>query len=291
MMNTRRDRYTDAMLRHLGATYYQSLHGQATAAEVAFALRSVREGLDRAPGEHPGNHPGARDEEAAWQPSRRPARHHGHWRYRVRDVMTTSVVTAERTTSFKDIANLLAEHRISAVPVLGMGRRVVGIVSEADLLNREEPGARRRLLRASQPGGARRRMRRNAAQLMTSPAITIHPDATLAAAARLMNDHHVRRLPVVGPDGVLIGIVSRRDLVSVYLRPDSEIAGEAREAITRLVGEPSDLAVTVRSGIAFLTGHPEQPDLIAVAARLIADIDGVVTVVDQTTPRQESGRA
>lgn len=287
MMNTHRDRYTDAMLRHLGATYYQSLHGKATSAEVASALRSVREGLNG----HPGNHSGARGEEPARQPSRRPVRHLGRWRHRVRDVMTTSVVTADRTTRFKDIASLLAEHRISAVPVLGMGRRVVGIVSEADLLKREEPDVRRRLFRASQAGGARRRMRRNAAQLMTSPAITIHPDATLAAAARVMNDHHVRRLPVVGPDGVLIGIVSRRDLVSVYLRPDSEIADEGREVIMRLVGEPSDLDLAVRSGVAFLTGHPEQPDLIPVAARLIADIDGVVAVVDQTTPRQQSSQS
>jgi CBS domain-containing protein len=197
--------------------------------------------------------------------------------------MTTSVITVDRITPFKEIAGLLAHHKISAVPVLAMGRHVVGVVSEADLLRMQGPAARPYRLgrprhhlwpRASHLGYT-------AEKLMTAPVVTIHPDATIPAAARLMNDHHVRRLPVVDPSGVLIGIVSRRDLLSVFLRPDAEIADEAREAIKPLLGGQPDVTVTVRSGIATLAGHPERADLVPVAVGLIADIDGVVAVTDR----------
>src|SRR5262245_48237201 len=132
-MNTRRDAHTDAMLRHLGAAYYDSLHGQATKADVARALRSFEDGL----GEHSGPPPAT----AGWPP--RHTRHsHAPRRHRVRDGMTTSRITVDRITPFKEIAGLLARHKISAVPVLAMGRRVVGVVSEADLLRRQGPGGR-----------------------------------------------------------------------------------------------------------------------------------------------------
>jgi CBS-domain-containing membrane protein len=114
---------------------------------------------------------------------------------------------------------------------------------------------------------------------MTAPAITIHPDATIPAAARLLNDHHIRRLPVVDPSGTLIGIVSRRDLLSVFLRPDAEIAEEARQVVAPLLGGPPQVTVRVRSGIVTISGQPERRDLVPVALGLIADIDGVVTVV------------
>jgi CBS domain-containing protein len=148
--------------------------------------------------------------------------------------MTTSVVTIDRITPYKEIARLLAEHKVSAVPVLMMGRRVAGVVSEADLLRMEDQ--RERAARAghrarlpwrgrSKPWGL------TAGELMTSPAITIHPDATIPAAARLMNEHHIKRLPVVDPDGTLAGIVSRRDLLSVFLRSDEEIAADVRAVL------------------------------------------------------------
>jgi CBS domain-containing protein len=199
--------------------------------------------------------------------------------------MTASVVTVDRITPFKEIAGLLAQHKISAVPVLAMGRRVVGVVSEADLLHMQGPEAR-----AYRLGSPRRHwwarsshLGYTAGQLMSSPAITIHPDATIPAAARLMNDHHIRRLPVVDPAGTLIGIVSRRDLLSVFLRPDAEIADEARQVINPLLGGPPGVTVGVRSGIVTLAGHPERSDLVPVAVGLIADIDGVVAVVDKVS--------
>ena len=284
-MNTRRDAHTDAMLRHLGAAYYDSLHGRASKTDVARALRSLEDGLDE--------HPGQRPETAGRRHHTAPG--HGTWRHRVRDVMTTSVVTVDRITPFKEIATLLADHKISGVPVLSMGRKVAGVVSEADLLRMEEPAARSYRL-----GNPHRQhwwksdahLGYTAAKLMTAPAITIHPDATLPAAARLLNDHHIRRLPVVDPGGTLIGIVSRRDLLSVFLRPDAEIAEEARQVVAPLLGGPPQVTVRVRSGIITLGGQAERSDLVPVALGLLADIDGVVTVLDKISlpaPADASG--
>jgi len=281
-MNTRRDAHLDAMLRHVGAAYYDSLHGRATKADVARAVHSYEDGLGEQPEQHH-TRPSRPHPAAAWQEPRRARLDHGPWPHRVRDVMTTSVITVDRITPFKEIAGLLAEHQISAVPVLAMGRHVVGVVSEADLLRMQGPAARPyRLGRAPHHWWARNRhLGYIADKLMTAPAITIHPDATIPAAARLMNDHQIRRLPVVDPSGVLIGIVSRRDLLSVFLRPDAEIADEAREAIKPLLGGPPDVTVGVRSGIVTLAGHPEREDLVPVAVDLLADIDGVVAVTDR----------
>jgi CBS domain-containing protein len=124
-----------------------------------------------------------------------------------------------------------------------------------------------------------------AEDLMTSPAITIRPDATIAAAARLMNAHHVRFLPVVDPVGRLLGIVSRRDLLSVFLRPDAEIARQVSEIFTDLLpGGATGIQVAVRNGVVTLTGQLElaaEEDLIAIAVRLAWDVEGVVDVVDR----------
>ena len=120
---------------------------------------------------------------------------------------------------------------------------------------------------------------------MSSPAITIHPDAPIPRAARLLHDRHIKRLPVVDPDGKLIGIVSRRDLLRVFLRPDTLIAQQVSELLEEiLLADPASLTVAVHGGVVTLAGQPvpeDQRDLIPVAVRLIWDIDGVVDVVDQ----------
>jgi len=287
---TRRDAYLDATLRHLGAAYYESVHGRATAADVARALDSVEDHTqdhDRAPA---GQQPGPSSHTATGTQARGGTQHHGRWHHRVRDVMTTSVVTVDRITPYKEIATLLAKHKISAVPVLVLGRHVAGMVSEADLLAVEDK--HERAVRLDMESGGLHLPRRHAkhwgltaAELMTSPAITIHPDATLPATARLINSHHLKRLPVVNPDGTLIGIVSRCDLLSVFLRPDEEIAGEIRELLSQiLLIDPAPITVRVRNGIVTLMGQPDTPDereLIPVAMRLTWDIDGVVDVVNK----------
>ena len=203
--------------------------------------------------------------------------------------MTTSVITVDRITPYKEIAGLLAKHHISSVPVLILGRHVAGVVSEADLLAVEDK--RERDARQHAEGGLHLHLTRQkhwgltAEELMTSPAITIHADASLPAAARTMNSHHLKRLPVVKPDGTLEGIVSVSDLLSVFLRPDEDIAAEVREMLTQiLLADPAAVTVRVHNGIVTLTGEPDlggQCDLISVAVRLTWDIDGVVDVVNK----------
>ena len=126
----------------------------------------------------------------------------------------------------------------------------------------------------------------NARVLMTSPAITIRPDATLPAAARLMNTHHFRRLPVVDTDGKLVGIITRRDLLSVFLREDADIAHDAHQVLAELgLTDPERIVVTVRNGVVTVTGiEPaagQDRDLPLLALRLMWDIDGVVDVANR----------
>lgn len=280
---SRRDDHLDAMLRHLGAAYYESLHGRAGAADVARARAAVEERLAEQPAASVRPPAGHEHEDGA--PGSGPHRH-GRWHNRVRDVMTTNVVTVDRITTYKEIAALLAKHRISAVPVLAMGRRVVGVVSEDDLLTAQDTAARqaaRPALPAWRSRRERQHARRTASELMTAPAITIHPDAPVGRAARLMHDHHIKRLPVVDAEGTLIGIVSRRDLLSVFLRPDALIAQEVRDLMAEILfADPQAVSVTVHGGVVTLSSPPgraEQRDLVPVAIRLIWDIDGVVDVV------------
>lgn len=287
---SRSDMHLDAMLRHLGAAYYDSLQGRATRTDVTRAVEAVRQGL----GERSGQQSGGTAARVGARPM--PPVGHGHpvrWTRRVRDVMTASVVTVDRITPYKDIARLMAEHRISGLPVLTMGRHVAGVVTEADLLRMADRDARRARMSASvgkrtlwwRRGTRRRGL--TAVDLMTSPAVTIHPDSTIPAAARVMNTHRVRRLPVVDSDNKLVGMVSRRDLLATFLRPDAEIAAEVRELLDDLLhGDAARVTTLVRGGVVVLAGDAEPAngeDLIPVALRLIWDVDGVVDVVNRIT--------
>jgi len=203
--------------------------------------------------------------------------------------MTTSVVTVDRITPYQEIDRVLNQHRISGVPVLKIGREVIGVVSEADLLAAEDETNRQARM-ASSVGG-RRLLRKQppasltAGTLMTAPAVTIGPDATIPAAARLMNTHHIRRLPVVDGDGKLVGIVSRRDLLSVFLRPDADIIHDVRQVFDEiLITDPEDVIVAVHHGVVTLTGAlpaDGHRDLLTLTLRMIWDIDGVVDVVNR----------
>lgn len=207
-------------------------------------------------------------------------------RWRVSDVMATDPATIDKNMPYKQVARLLAENDLSAVPVLSGGGRVLGMVSEADVLRREErafsrlsAGLPRRTHREREQAGAL-----TAAGLMTSPAITIHPDAPLGAAARLMNAHHVTRLPVVSPSGKLIGVVSRRDLLRVFLRPDADIAADIATELERMTqAGPMGIAVSVSEGEVTLTGELGSAGLIGTAIKIAAEVDGVVDVTSQLT--------
>ena len=279
----RTDTNLDAMLRHLGAAYYESLHGRATRLDVTRALDTVEEHQNgQAPHRTPASPHRAPQGDEPWR---------RRWARRVSDVMTTSVVTVDRITPYQEIDRLLTQHKISGMPVLKMGREVAGVVSEADLLAAEDETSRRARMASSVGRRWRRRpqphLNLTAGTLMTAPAITIGPDATIPAAARLMNTHHVRRLPVVDKDGKLVGIVSRRDLLSVFLRPDDDIVHDVRQILGEIpVADPHEVIVVVHHGVVTLSGtmRPEpgdRHDLVPLVLRLIWDIDGVVDVVNR----------
>jgi CBS-domain-containing membrane protein len=200
----------------------------------------------------------------------------------VGDVMTRRVVALRTGATFKDIVKTIREWRVSALPVLDDAGRVVGVVSEADMLPKEE--YRRsdldRYGRLQHPADVYKAGAVTAGELMTGPAVTVTPDATLARAARIMARHGVKRLPVVGHDGVLKGIVSRSDLLKVFLRDDEDIAGEIRrEVVAHLFPEQvGTIRVEVRDGVATLTGRIPDTALVPVATRLVRAVEGVVDV-------------
>jgi CBS domain-containing protein len=126
---------------------------------------------------------------------------------------------------------------------------------------------------------------------MTAPAITVGPEATIRAAGHLMTAHRVRRLPVTGADDTLIGIVTRRDLLRVFLRPDGDIIADARRVIDRLpVADPGTVIVAARHGVVTLTGTAapvagQYHDVLRLASRMLQDIDGIVDVVNRLSVR------
>jgi CBS domain-containing protein len=203
----------------------------------------------------------------------------------VKDVMSTHVIAVRENASFKEIATRLREHGVSAFPVIDRKGKVIGVVSEADLLPKEA-------LEGDVPGvlhslGHRREESKitatTAADLMTRPAVTIGPDEPVTHAARLMYTHRVKRLPVTSADGTLIGIVTRSDVLSVYSRSD----GDIYQQITRdlILGtflcDPDPFTVTVQDGIVTIEGTPET----ALVGRDIVDaarhVEGVVAVRDR----------
>jgi len=209
-------------------------------------------------------------------------------RWVVSDVMTSDVVSVAEDTAYRAIVDLLAAHRISAVPVVDQARRVIGVVSEADLLYQVEfagAGPPRRIVPARRRSPREKGEGRVARELMTAPAVTATPDSPLSAAARTMADRGVKRLPVVDAEGVLVGIVARADLLRVHLRSDEELRREIVNDLLRrtLWLDPVVVEVTVREGVVTLRGRLDRRTLARLIARLTAAVPGVVTVQDHLT--------
>lgn len=203
-------------------------------------------------------------------------------RYTVKDVMTSTVVAVPRDAPFKEIATVMRQRRITGVPVLDSRNRVLGVVTEADLLRKEELRDKEPMLLDEQQrlGDYAKAGAVNAADLMTSPAITTTSAATLPQAARLMAVHGYKRLPVVDDAGVLRGIISRADLLKVFLRPDDDIASEIRrEVVNRLFPlSRHSINVDVSQGHATLQGLVEDIEPLPLAERLTQAVEGVVDV-------------
>ncbi|MFD9130572.1 CBS domain-containing protein [Kitasatospora sp. NPDC059571] len=204
-------------------------------------------------------------------------------------VMTEHVVRVAPETGFREIVALLAEFEITAVPVVDAAGRPVGIVSEADLLRTlaaqedDGPGAGPPS-GAAAAGAAEGPSAVTAGELMSGPVVSTTPDASIVAAARLMTRHRVKRLPVVDADGRLAGMVSRGDLLRVFLREDRVIHREIVEELGRVAGvSPSAVGVEVDQGRVVLSGTIGDPELVLPVLRLCRSVDGVVSVTDRTT--------
>lgn len=211
---------------------------------------------------------------------------------KVGNVMTSDVVSVTASASFKEVAGLLARHRISGLPVVDDDEKVVGVISETDLLLRqaqqEVTAARWRswLLRTARRAAAKAQAQ-TAGELMSSPPITVRADESIARSARIMAEHAVERLPVLDEENRLVGIVTRRDLLQIFLRPDRDIREEVvREVLVRSLWlTPHAIDVRVEDGVVTLDGDLERDSDVLIAGRMTARIDGVVAVRNRLTAR------
>ena len=210
---------------------------------------------------------------------------------KIEQIMTTDVATVSGDTPLKDVARMLTGKRISGVPVCDADGIVLGVVTEADILRKEqgfmpEPGGVLGWLFEKADAEGMRLLARTAAEAMTAPPVTIAPDASVFDAARIMTTRGINRLPVV-KDGRLVGIVSRADLVRAFHRTDAEIELELNEDVLlhTLWVSPDDVHVSVEDGVVVLEGKVEnrtQAELVAAYARRVP---GVVDVSSAVTWR------
>jgi CBS domain-containing protein len=210
----------------------------------------------------------------------------------VKDVMSTHVIAVRQSAPYKEMAAMLHEQRVSAFPVLDDDNKVIGVVSEADLLTKEAvngtmPGALDGMLRRREYTRANAL---TAAELMTKPPVTIGPDAPVTQAARLMYSRRVKRLPVTSDDGTLIGIVTRADVLSVYSRPDADIQREITQdqILGMFLCDPDRFTVTVADGIVTIAGTPESTVVGRDIVEAARHVEGVVAVRDRLSYLQDT---
>jgi CBS-domain-containing membrane protein len=205
----------------------------------------------------------------------------------VKDIMTTQVVAVKRGASFKEMAARLRRDRVSAFPVVDDDDKVIGVVSEADMLAKE-------VLNGDHLGTLTAMLHRReqekadgltAGDLMTHPAVTVTPRDSVEQAARLMYTLQVKRLPVVDSGGKLVGIISRTDVLAVFDRPDEEICQEIIDnvIVNDFLEDPVKFSVTVQAGVVTLEGSPETLSFGHDLVRKIRHVQGVVAVQDRLT--------
>ncbi len=208
---------------------------------------------------------------------------------KVRDIMTTNTISVRGDTLLKEAARIMVRNQISGLPVIDSDGRLVGIVTEGDFLRQEvsrDRPYRLSLLDAlfgdSTPETP---IAETVAEVMTDKVVTITPEASIGEAARLMASRNVKRLPVVGDEGLLEGIISRADIVNAFTKPDDIIEDEVREDIIRrlLFLDPESIEVTVSDGIVHLGGELENRTEVTLLEELARRIAGVVKVESDLT--------
>ncbi|MEV4230778.1 CBS domain-containing protein [Streptomyces bobili] len=213
----------------------------------------------------------------------------------VEELMTRDVVRARRDMPFKEVVKLLADNGVTAVPVVDELDRPMGVVSEADLLRKSSAQADPSGLTPVPHLEAWERAKAEgtrAEELMSAPAVCARPEWTVVEAARLMAVQNVKRLPVVDETDRLQGIVSRGDLLRIFLRRDDAILDEITGDVLRGTLGPvaSDVTVEVREGRVSLGGSVEVRTLIPVIERLCRSVDGVVSVAEHIAYRADGSR-
>jgi CBS domain-containing protein len=206
----------------------------------------------------------------------------------VKDLMSTQIVAVRRDATFKEMAATLRQYRVSGFPVIDDEGKVIGVVSEADLLAKEalaggQPAAPGRIAGIVHHKEVRKANGITAGDLMTHPAVTVRPGDSAEHAARMMYSLQVKRLPVVDAGGCLVGIVSRADVLSVFDRPDEEVLAEITDEVIlhRFLMDPALFMVTVRDGVVTVQGNPETANLGHQVVDAIRQVQGVVAVRDQ----------
>lgn len=214
---------------------------------------------------------------------------------KVLDVMSRDVVSATPGTTYKEAVDLMVAHDVGALPVLDDLGRVIGIVTEADLLAKAGfSGPSRRALRVlldvvdGDDAAWRKARARTVGELMTTRPRTVRPDDDIGAAARTLVRSRHKRAPVVDRTGLLVGVVTRQDLLGAYARPDEAIAYDIATALADPARTPegNDVRARVGDGVVTLTGSVrDELDRRAVTG-MAWRVPGVVDVVDEITARQ-----
>jgi len=206
--------------------------------------------------------------------------------YQVLDVMAANPVTVTPATPLKNVADILVRERIGVVPVLTPQGRVAGAVAEGDLLRKEQlqrnPEGRHS---AHLPYRIRRDIAsaETAGELMDRYPATVSADTSVAEAARLMDHHQTGFLLVTGEDGKLLGVVTARDLLRVFLRSDAAIKAEiVNDVLSGYLGtNPVLVQVDVTDGVVRLAGELERKSMLPAALRAVRAVDGVIDVESQ----------
>jgi CBS domain-containing protein len=206
----------------------------------------------------------------------------------IRDVMTKAVLTVHLITPIKEVAQALVDNEISGVPVVDVDGTVLGVVSEADLLVKEQGADAIRHRPLARFFGESRKSRAQldkldaitAAEAMTAPAVTISSGRPIHEAAAIMTARRINRLPVVD-DERLVGIVSRADLVRAYVRSDEELAATIRnDVILRILWlDPAQFTVVVKDGVAAISGRVERRSTAEMIEHSVRMVPGVVDVL------------
>jgi len=198
----------------------------------------------------------------------------------VADLMSAPAVTADELDGVKRVAMLLAERSFNGVPVTTRMGRLVGIVTEDDLVLRQDPEVRRPPGIFSDPRRSERARSfgRVARDVMVHNPVTVTPETPLPAAAAVMHERHLKTLPVVDDDGALVGVLTRRDLLRLITRADEEIAGDLGALLREACVDPAVVQFSVCDGVVTLSGWVHRTGAAARLRQLANQVDGVVAV-------------